>query len=234
MDQRPALRLDARDPDEPVRRRLRAAASAAVTSLAVVLAVVGTATGATAGTPSSTPWGGPAVDFVGTGITLTDIPMGVSVGCTQHDLAGSVVNPSISRSYGAATAALPTLTVASCSGFLLGACTVAPAGSWSLAITGDRVSLVWPARIDNVTMAVQCSQCAFTVQGTISGGFNDVSQVFTPGSGASGLAIATGTGAPAGTQCDLLDLQATDEIEVGGYWTNHPPVGSTPLRITNP
>ncbi|XBB66180.1 hypothetical protein ABFU82_18990 [Nocardioides sp. WV_118_6] len=215
-------------------RRLASTASAVVTSLAVLLAVVGTAPGAAGWTPTSSAWGGPDVDLIGTGITFTDIPAHVSVGCVQHDLAGSIVNPGLSRSYGSATAALPTVTTASCAGSSLASCAVTPVGSWSLAVTGDRVPPVWPARVDDVTMTVECFQCAFTIQGTINGGFNDVSQVFTPVPGASGLVIATGTGAPAGTMCDLLDLQATDDIEVGGYWTNHPPAGSTPLRISNP
>lgn len=196
------------------------AATAAILSM--------TATGAQAAT-TYTPTGGSA-NFVGSSVTFTDIEAAQTLTCTTFNLSGSVTSSGTSRAYGADAGTLGTLTSSGCSHPLAGPTTVTPSGTWTVAITGDKTGTVWPARLKNVTAQVHAANCDFTASGVVNGKFDTSTQKFTPNSGASGLTINGGAGAPTGSMCVTLDLQAGDNVAVGGSWTNT----GTAVAITNP
>lgn len=202
-----------------------AAAGAALVSM--------TATAAQAAT-TYTPTGGPNANFVGTSVSFTDIEAAQTLTCTTFNLSGSIISSGSSRAYGADGGTLGTLSSSGCTNPIAGPTVVAPVGTWTVAVTGDPTGSVWPARLKNVKANVSAANCTFSVSGVVNGTFNDATQVFTPASGASGLTIDSGAGAPTGAICVTLDLQSGDTIAVGGSWTNTPPAGSTGLDIANP
>lgn len=202
-----------------------AAAGAAVLSM--------TSTNAYAAT-TYTPTGGPNANFVGTNVSFTDIEADQKLTCSTFNLSGSITNSGVSRAYGADGGTLGTLTSSGCTNLLAGATTVTPSGTWTVAVTGDVTGTSWPARLKNVKATISAANCTFGVTGVVNGRFDDSTQRFTPNTGASGLTIDGGAGAPTGSMCVTLDLQPGDTIAVGGYWTNTPPAGSTNLDISNP
>ncbi|MEV5001483.1 hypothetical protein [Nocardioides sp. LML1-1-1.1] len=193
---------------------------------AAILAM--TATGAQAAT-TYTPTGGSA-NFVGSSVSFTDIEAGQTLTCSTFNLSGSVTSSGTSRAYGADAGSLGTLTSSGCTNPIAGATTVTPSGTWTVAITGDKTGTVWPARLKNVVANVSAVNCTFTASGVVNGKFDTATQKFTPNSGASGLTINSGAGAPSGSMCVTLDLQPGDNVAVGGSWTNT----GTAVAITNP
>lgn len=192
-----------------------------------------TATSAQAAT-TYTPTGGPSANFVGSSVSFTDIEAAQTLTCSTFNLSGSIISSGSSRAYGADGGTLGTLSSSGCTNPLAGATTVAPVGTWTVAVTGDATGTSWPARLKNVKATVTAANCTFGVTGVVNGKFDDSNQRFTPNTGASGLTIDGGAGAPTGSMCVTLDLQSGDTIAVGGYWTNTPPAGSTALDISNP
>lgn len=201
-------------------KRTRRLSRGLVASAAAGVAVLATtATGAYAAT-TYTPTGGSSVNFVGSGVSFTDIEVDQTLSCSKFDLAGSVTGSGTSRSYGTAAGNLGTLSTGGCSNALAGPTTVTPVGTWTVAITGDATGSSWPARLDNVKANLSAANCTFAVSGVVNGRFDDATQKFTPVSGASGLTIDGGAGAPTGSMCVTLDLQPGDTIRVDGSWTN--------------
>lgn len=202
-----------------------AAAGAAVLSM--------TSTSAFAAT-TYTPTGGPSANFVGSSVSFTDIEAGQTLTCSTFNLSGSIISSGSSRAYGADGGTLGSLSSSGCTNPTAGATTVTPTGTWTVAVTGDATGSSWPARLKNVKATVTAVNCTFTVSGVVNGRFNDATQVFTPNTGASGLVVDGGAGAPTGPMCVTLDILTGDTIAVGGTWTNTPPAGSTALDISNP
>ncbi|WP_418057924.1 hypothetical protein [Pimelobacter simplex] len=211
-------------------RRIGTLLAGTVAALTATLSLTAPAAHATGYTPT----GGPGINLVGSGITFTDIEAAQTISCPTNNLSGTVINPGVTRTYGSPAASLTTMTSSGCmSG--MGPGTLTQVGTWNLAFTGGPTGAVWPARISNVTINFT-SGCSFPMGGYIDGTFNQSTQRFTPAAGASGLTI-TGTptsnlGVPNGGLCATFDFQLGDTIGVGGYWTNTPPAGSTPLTAT--
>lgn len=211
--------------------RTRHAAAVVATMLAVAALLLGTTTPARAAT-TYTPSGGPSITFLGTGIKLTPIIPAQTISCTTFNLGGSVLSPGISRAYGVDAVVLSALSTGGCSNPVCGTAVVTPVGTWSFAITGDATASGWPARLKNVKIQLTCGTCEFTVTGSVNGKFVVSTQRFTPNTGFSGLTVS-GSPPPSGTMCAILDVQAGDEVAVGGYWTASGPLWA-PLTISNP
>ncbi|MBM0124129.1 hypothetical protein [Pimelobacter simplex] len=214
-------------------RTHRLATGLLATAAAASTVVAMTATAAQAAT-TYTPTGGLSASFVGTSVSFTDIEAAQTLTCTTFDLSGSIISSGSSRPYGADGGTLGSLSSSGCTNPLAGATTVTPVGTWTVAVTGDATGTSWPAQLKNVKATVSAANCTFGVTGVVNGRFDDSNQRFTPASGASGLTIDGGAGAPTGSMCVTLDLQPGDTIAVGGYWTNTPPTGSAALDISNP
>lgn len=193
--------------------------------------VAGTATSAAAWT-TYTPNGGPSVNFVGGPLRFTNIPAAQDVRCTKVDLGGTVINPGLSRPYPSPMVSLTSTSSTGCADPLLGVCVLTHSGTWGLAMAGDSVSGVWPAVLTNVKLKVSCGPCTYTLVGSVDGDF--APSTFTPVTGPSGLTVAGGADSPTPACAVLRDIQVGDEIEIHGSWTNLPPVGSTPVTLTNP
>jgi hypothetical protein len=214
-------------------------ATGAMATAAAATTVLAMSTTAAQAATTYTPSGGPGAKFVGTGVSFTAQPSGQTLTCTTFDLSGTITSPGSSRAYGAEGGSLGTLTSSGCTNPIAGATTVTPIGTWKVTITGDESSSgVWPARIYNVRANVVAADCAFeagdadnAAGGYVDGSFDEVSQRFTPSATSAGLEVATD---PVGAICPILDIYKGDPIEVGGYWTNTPPSGSTALAIANP
>lgn len=196
------------------------------------VAVVVTAIAALVMTAAPTwPWvtvapAGSPVTFVGTAITLTDVPAGQTISCTSFGVAG-IVTPAAGTNlaYGASTANLATMTSSGCTNPMAGACTLTGSGTWGFALTGPMSGGLWPARFTNVRVAAACGSlsCSFTMAGQVDGRFDrtvgsPTYQRFTPVAGPSGLVVATSPAPSAG--CALLDVGPGDSVAVGGYLTN--------------
>lgn len=214
-----------------------AVTTTAITALTIGLAV----TPATAGIPNNptattyTVTGGPDADFVGSGITLTDVDSSIlpPLTCLTFDLIGTVTNSGASRAYGAEAGSLGSLNASGCVGLV-------PVGAWKVAITGYVDGANWQARLSGIEVNVTAPGCSFplgagTATDYVSGTFNDSTQVFTPNPGAGpNASTLTISATPAGPNCTLYGVAQGDRASVAGTWTNTPPTGSTPLTITNP
>lgn len=217
-------------------RRSRGLTASVLLMLLLLLATTTPAHAFTTYTPS----GGSQVDFRSSNITLTNTSTGMYWTCgggvptNRFDLGGTVVNPGVSRPYGAAAAALTTLTTAPtvvCHHPICHA-SATMVGTWSLAMTGDPTAGSWPARLSGVKLRLYCAgyeglPCTFTLTGTIDGQFTPATQRFTPSAGYD-LTVEDQW------VCADLDVLQGDAFAVGGYWTNVPPSGSSPLLVTNP
>ena len=201
--------------------------SGMVAAAALVLTTLAMGSPAHAAT-TYTPSGGPNVNFVGSSVSFKAIQANQTLTCSTFNLAGSIVNPGVSRALTANGGNLGSLTSSGCTNPIAGATTVTPTGTWGVRITGDEVSSVSPAQLTSVSATVTAAGCTFPVAGTVAGSFNDATQKFTPASGASGLKIS---GTPSGFLCPILGVANGQDIEVGGSWTNTPPAGSTNLLI---
>lgn len=197
----------------------------AVASVATVLL---TATPPAQAFTTYTPTGGPAVNLVGTGISLTDIPNGQTITCASFTMAGGVSSPGLSRAYPTPAVNLPTLASAGCTNTLWGPVTFALAPTWRLAMTGDPSGGLWPARLSQVKISGTIAGCAIEVTGVVDGTFAVGSQRFTPGAGPSGLGVTAAVG---GAPCVAIDVVVGDPVAVGGYWTN---TAMPPLALANP
>jgi len=205
-------------------------------SAALATAVIGgTAVAAQAAT-TYTPTGS-TVSFAKTsgltGVGFTDIEAGQTLTCSTFTLAGSIVNSGVNRAYGANGGNLSTITSSGCSNPLAGATTVTPTGTWGVAVTGDKVGTVAPARLTSVGANLSAANCKFSIGGVVNGKFDTSNQRFTPNSGASGLTITSIPAPSAGnpqTMCVTLDIQVGDTISISGSWTN----GGPALSVTTP
>lgn len=215
-----------------------------VATAAAGAAVISMTTTAAQAATTYTPSGGPSANFVGTGVTFTAQPSGQTLTCSTFNLSGSITSPGTSRAYSAQAGSLGTLTSSGCTNPIAGATTVTPVGTWKVAITGDQTSAgVWPAKLYDVKAYVSAANCNFyaggandttgtgTGTGVVTGSFNTTTQRFTPSPTSTGLVIST---PPVGSICPILDIYEDDQVQVGGYWTNTPPSGSTALAIANP
>lgn len=197
-----------------------------------LVAVAAVATVLLTGTPPAqafttyTPTGG-AVDLVGTGISLTEIPIGQTITCASFTMAGGVSSPGTSRAYPAPAANLPTLASAGCTNTWWGPVTFALAPTWRLAMTDDPSGGVWPARLTDVKITGTVAGCTIEVSGMIAGTFAVGTQRFTPIAGPSGLHVTAAVG---GAPCVAIDVVVGDPVAVGGYWTNV----ASPLTLANP
>lgn len=218
-----------------VRRRFLAPVAAAVLALLLVLVSTTPAQAFTTYTPS----GGSQVELRSSNITLTNASTGMNLVCGngpsyRFDLGGTVVNPGASRPYGAAAASLTTLTTAPAVVCHHPYChaPVTMTGTWSLSMTGDPTAGSWPARLSGVRMRLDCAgyfgmPCRFTLVGSIDGRFAPATQRFTPSAGYDLVVEDPWV-------CPDIDVLQGDPFQVGGYWTNVPPSGSSPLLIANP
>lgn len=205
---------------------------------ALLAVLVGVALALTPAVPAQaattyTPSGGPSVSFVGTNIPFTDVEAGQTFTCSSVIMAGSLVSSGVSRAYGNVAITLSTLSSSGCSNPICGAAALTPVSTWTFAITGDKTGTSWPARIDNVTVQLTCGGCAFKMTGRIVGTFDTATQRFTPQSGGAGF-IVSSSPAPSGSMCVTLDIQAGDQITVGGVFVRSPSPGSVGVTISNP
>lgn len=197
-------------------------------AVAAVATMLLTATPPAQAYTTYTPSGGPAVNLVGTGISLTDIPIGQTISCGSFTMAGGVSSPGLSRGYPTPAVNLPTLASAGCSNTWWGPVTFALAPTWRLAMTGDPSGGVWPARLTEVKISGVVYGCAIEVTGVVNGTFSVGLQRFTPVAGPSGLQVSAAVG---GAPCVTIDVAVGDPIAVGGYWTN---TALPPIALANP
>ena len=170
-----------------------------------------------------TPNGGPGVTFVGHNVAFTADDAGQTLSCDQFDLAGTIIDPGVSRAFGAGGGSLDDLVSSGCTNPIAGATTVTPTGTWGVTITGDEAGSVSPAELTNVAASVDAGGCSFDVAGEVTGSFDDASGVFTPTG--STVVIAND---PSGFTCGLLGVAKGQSISVSGTWTG------TGLTISNP
>ncbi|WP_418057288.1 hypothetical protein [Pimelobacter simplex] len=211
-----------------------------------------TATSAEAAT-TYTPGGGPAVNLVNQGgISFTDTMTGDVLDCSTLVLGGSVTSPGTSRPYAAEAGSLSAIDAGgagSCWNAAYGASRVVPMGTWSLAVTGDAVGGVFPAKVSGIKFYADMTYCRFYVGGAtdtatspgtgwLTGTFDPATQEFTADTSPSGLVIAT---PPVGSTCPLLGQAEDDPIEVSAasltdpaVWKNVAPASSSVLSISNP
>lgn len=227
-----------------MKKRFNRLAGGLVATAAAGAAIVSMTTTAAHAATTYTPSGGPSANFVGTNVSFTAQPSGQVLTCTTFNLSGSITTPGTSRAYGAQAGSLGTLSSSGCTNPIAGATTVTPIGTWKVAITGDQTAPgVWPAKLYDVKAYVSAANCNFyaggasdtagtgTGTGVVNGSFNTATQRFTPSATSTGLVIST---PPVGSICPILDIYEDDTVQVGGYWTNTPPSGSTALAIANP
>lgn len=172
--------------------------------------------------------GGPDVDFVGSNLSFTIVQAMQAFNCPQVDLAGSVVDPGVSRPFGDLASSIDVQSFAGCTNPWIGSFAVTPTGVWDFAIVGNEVGTESPAVLGNVSADVVAAGCAFEVGGTVDGIFDDATQVFTPTT--SDLTI---TSTPTGFLCPILGVASGQDITVDGTWTNSPPAGSSNFIIAN-
>ncbi|OUZ10551.1 hypothetical protein BHE97_07280 [Aeromicrobium sp. PE09-221] len=193
----------------------------AVAGLGAVVALAGAAQAAT----SYTPAGGPQVSFEGSGIDFTAVQAGQTLSCDQFDLVGTMLNPGVSRPYGANSKELGDIVTNGCSNPIAGTVTVEPIGHWTMAVTGDPTGTVWPGELGDVQVKTTVAGCTFHVTGEIEGTFDTATQKLEPT--ASALVIAD---VPSGFLCPLLGVGQGQDIEVEGSWTNT----SAPVTLSTP
>lgn len=198
----------------------------ATTALALGL-VTTAAVEARAGT-TYTPSGGPAVRLVGTMISITDVPAAQTITCQQFDIAGTVHSPGAARGFGSPAVDLGALTYTLCTNPVMGWMPVTVDPGWTLDVTGQANGSVWPARVNNVVMRLAMANCDLRLAGTMPGTFDTATQRFTPTFTASTLVLTS----VVGSMCVTLDWQVGDQMSFGGYFTNVPPSGSTPLTLS--
>lgn len=170
-----------------------------------------------------TPEGGPDVAFIGSGVSFTAVEAGQTLNCDQFDLAGTITDPGVSRSFGAEGGKLNNLTSSGCTNPVAGDTTVDPTGEWGLTITGAESGSVSPAALTNVTAFVEAAGCSFNVAGEVQGDFDDSTGDFIPTG--STLAISDD---PSGFLCSVLGLAQGQAVTVDGSWN------ASGLTITNP
>ncbi|NHA00497.1 hypothetical protein G5V59_11920 [Nocardioides sp. W3-2-3] len=175
-----------------------------------------------------TPAGGPSVRLVGTSISITDVPAGQTITCNQFDIAGTVESPGSVRTFGSAAVDLGALTYFRCTNPVMGPMPVTVDPAWSLDITGPATGTTWPAVVNHVNMRLAMANCDLRLAGTMPGVFDTATQRFTPTYAASTLVLTS----VVGSMCVTLDWQVGDQMSFGGYLTNVPPAGSTPLSLT--
>ncbi|NHA00502.1 hypothetical protein G5V59_11945 [Nocardioides sp. W3-2-3] len=138
-------------------KRINRLTGGLIATAAAGAAVVSMTTTAAHAATTFTPSGGPNANFVAsrtvgtstvTGAKFTDIPAGQALTCTGFGVSGSIVNPGVSRLYGANAGNLSSLSATGCTNPLAGATTVTPVGTWGVTVTGDAVSGLWPAKPD--------------------------------------------------------------------------------------
>lgn len=191
---------------------------------ALVLSMPGPARAATTYTPT-----GGGMFLTSGSLSFTDIEAAQTFSCGSFNLYGTVSSSGTSRTYGADMVTLSQMGSGICNQSLCGPVTGTALGAWTLAITGDRASTTWPARLKNVKLSLSCAGCTFRLTGVVNGTFNTSTQRFAPVWGASGLVVDS-TVPPSGAMCVTLDILAGDTIEVGGSWTS----STTPVAISNP
>ncbi|WP_182379643.1 hypothetical protein [Nocardioides sp. WS12] len=91
-------------------------------AVASVTVIAASATSARA-TTDYTPTGEPSLNLVGTSVWFTNVPANQTVTCSQFDVAGQVVSPGTSRTFGATAADLGVLTH-TCSNPIMGPTTL--------------------------------------------------------------------------------------------------------------
>ncbi|MEV5001478.1 hypothetical protein [Nocardioides sp. LML1-1-1.1] len=197
----------------------------ATTALALGL-VATAAVEARAGT-TYTAAGGPSVRLVGSIVTITDVPAGQTIACSQYDVAGRVIDPGAVRSHGTAAADLGALT-SQCVHPIVGNLTSTVDPGWTVDVTGPANGTAWPARLSGVRIRMVGVGCDLTFSGTVPGTLDTATQRFTPTPAASTLVLT----AVAGGFCVPLDFQVGDQMSFGGYFTNVPPTGSTALSLS--
>ncbi|MBU2698779.1 hypothetical protein CCO04_27190 [Pimelobacter sp. 30-1] len=163
---------------------------------------------------------GTSLALTGTNVSLHDLPANQHLTtCPTFTLDGTVDASGAPRTYGTAAATLASIAASGCTG----SATLAPAGTWSLVATGapDATGQLWPARVTNVTLALdRPGWCSFTVAGSVNGTFDETTQRFTPVAGATGLSIVD---VPAGPMCATLGIASGHPVGVGGFWTSTGP-----------
>ncbi|UUW89436.1 hypothetical protein [Pimelobacter simplex] len=163
---------------------------------------------------------GTSLALTGTNVSLHDLPANQHLTtCPTFTLDGTVDASGAPRTYGTAAATLPSIAASGCTG----SATLAPAGTWALVATGapDATGQLWPARVTNVTLALdRPGWCSFTVAGSVNGTFDETTQRFTPVAGATGLSIVD---VPAGPMCATLGIASGHPVGVGGFWTSTGP-----------
>lgn len=208
-----------------------------------------------------TPSGGPAVGLVNQStVTLTDAVTGDLHTCATFTLSGTVSSPGTSRGYAAATgsggpptASLGTVDAGGtggCWNSTMGAFTVTALGTARLALTGDAVGGVYPAKVDGLKLHLDMANCKILLGGPadtsssaggtgwVSGTFEPATQQFVADPASAGLVIAT---PPTGSVCGLLGYAEDDPFTIEGatvgapaVWRNLPPTGSSGLLVAHP
>lgn len=207
-----------------VRQRSGRVATTAAATVVALVALLAATISPTWAWVTTAPAGGP-VNFVGTNITFTDIQANQTFSCTTFSPSGTVSVPAgTNAAYGASVANLTTVTSSGCANPIGGGCPILAPTTWGFVLTGPPTGDVWPSRFTNVKLVVACGGCSFMMEGVINGRFDrgvtsPTYQRFTPVTGPSGLVVSASP-APSGFVCTVLDIQAGDDIEVGGYWTN--------------
>lgn len=196
--------------------------------LAALLAAGGLGT-APAASGTFTPGGGPEVNFVGSGISFTDVQANQTLTCAQVNFAGTVIDPGSSRGLGENAGTLDDLSTSNCTNPLGGQTNVTLLGTPTVSITGQPVGTRWPAELADVSAQITVAGCSFTVTGDVTGVFDTDTQTVTPM--ANSLTIIDD---PVGYLCPIPGLAKDQTFRVSGSWTNLPPAGSDPLTFTSP
>ncbi len=130
--------------------------------------------------PLSTLDGGPHARFVGSDITFTNLQADQDLSCAQIDFAATVADPGVARHFSENAAVLDELTASGCTNDIGGTTFVVLAGTPSVSITGDTTVTAWPARLSDVSAVIAAVGCSFTVEGSVDGVFDTVTQVVMP------------------------------------------------------
>lgn len=194
---------------------------------ALALSIVGANDGSTHAASEDgvdyTPSGGPALDLVGTNLAVW-FEGGQAIGCTDFELSGSLTAPGTTRPVGAPAGSVGGLT-SSCSTDT-GAAFAFTSGTWSFEVTGLATGTASPVRFTGAELDWNAGGCQVDMAGDLGGVFDTATQRFTPTSSTITPTSVTGTG------CASLGIAPGDTTEFGGYLTNVPPAGSTPLSLS--
>ncbi len=194
---------------------------------AIALCILSPTSGADADVVSTaseyTPSGGPSLELVATNFAIW-FEAGQAIGCTDFEVSGAITSPGTARTVGAPAGSVGSLSSACTTD--AGAAFAFTSDSWSFEVTGLATGTAWPARFTGVELDWSVGGCQVAMAGDLGGVFDTATQRFMPTSSTITPTSVVGTG------CASLGIAPGDTTEFGGYLTNVPPSGSTPLSLS--